>query len=88
MAEWIRMHQDDPHRAYAFPDPTTEEVDGAMHTARYDLAHLTQAQAYLLCDIACAYDHLLTHPAGTEAVVRQLREVRREIRRRQCTTPE
>lgn len=65
---------------WSMPDPEYEPLADALHTARYALGSLTQEQAYLILGCAEAYLHLVTHPAGTESVVKQLREVRRALR--------
>ncbi len=63
-----------------WPNPHDEDAHEAMHTARYNLAALTQVQAYDILSYAEAYLHLATHPAGTESCVKTLREVRRLAR--------
>jgi hypothetical protein len=62
------------------PDPLDERRREALWTARYNLKHLDQTQAYFLCEMAEAYMHFATHPAKTESVIKQLRELRRAIR--------
>ena len=61
------------------PDPQYEALADAAHTARYSLANLTQVQAWLLCQVAETYHHLMTHPCGTEYAVGQLRAMRRAL---------
>lgn len=41
---------------------------------------LSRADAEILESVAVAYDHLTTHPAGTESMVKQLREIRRALK--------
>lgn len=74
----IRMHPGDRERAYSCPDPTAESYREAAWQARY--GQPTRTQLYTLASAAEALDHFLTHPAGTEHVVRQIRELRRAIR--------
>lgn len=61
-----------------WPDPLDQEAAEAMHCARYNLAGLTQLQAYDILAYAEAYLHLASHPAGTESCVATLRKIRRE----------
>jgi len=72
---WLRFSE-----GYSMPDPTDERFRDAAHTARYSLSRLTQTQAYHLCEVFEAYHHLMTHPCGTESVIKQLRAVRRALR--------
>ncbi len=62
------------------PDPTDDARCEAAHTARYALQNLTQTQAYKLAEVFEAYHHLMTHPAGTEYAVGQLRAMRRAVK--------
>ena len=80
---WIRIHPDDPKRRYSFPDPTTERFARATRLARYYPDNLTRDDGFQLAEVAESYHHLLNHPAGTESVIRQLRELRAELRRRE-----
>ena len=66
-----------PINSYSFLDPTAEDFAEAAHTARYGAP--TRAQLYLLAECAESLSHILTHPAGTESVVKQVRELRRAI---------
>ena len=65
---------------FTMADPESEELGEAMHTARYNLKGLTQAEAFLILGATECYLHLTTHPAGTEAMVRKLRLIRRTLR--------
>jgi len=76
---WIRPHGLNTPKSYSYPDPTAEHRENAMHKARYDVAHLTQDDGYALAEMGEAYYHMLTHPMGTEKVIKQLREVRRVL---------
>jgi hypothetical protein len=42
---------------------------------------LTRREAWALRDIVGAYDHLASHPAGTESAVQSLRSLRRAVSR-------
>jgi hypothetical protein len=64
---------------WSLPDPHDHALHDALHDARYDLAHLSQGQAYRILAAAEAYVHLAGHPAGTEAMVRQLRAIRQAV---------
>jgi len=77
-ATWIKLAD-----GTRWPDPSSEALSEAAHTARYGLATLTQSQAFHLCAAVEAYCHLATHPAGTESVVAQLRMLRRALKERQ-----
>jgi hypothetical protein len=79
---WIRPHGIGTPESYAFPDPTTEHMENAIDHARSFPELLTRADQIALAEMAESYHHLLTHPAGTGSVVRQLRELRRELKRR------
>lgn len=74
---WIIFDEADPSTRYQMIDPESEALGEAAHAARYDLAHLTQSQAYLLCAAVECYQHLGAHPAGTERMVAKLRRLRR-----------
>jgi NADPH:quinone reductase-like Zn-dependent oxidoreductase len=54
----------------------------AAWTARYHPERLTKEQAMALTEAVSTLHHILYHPAGTESVVRQVREARRVIRQR------
>lgn len=60
-----------------WPDPLDQEAAEARHCARYNLATLTQLQAYDILAYAEAYLHLASHPAGTESCIATLRKLRR-----------
>lgn len=63
------------------PDPHGEKLHEYMHTARYNLAALTQTQAYTILSAAEAYCHFAGHPASTKDILAQLRELRRAVRK-------
>ena len=77
---WIIFCENNPSRRYQMADPESEALDEAAHAARYDLAHLTQTQAYLLCQAVESYQHLCCHPMGTERAVVKLRRIRRALK--------
>lgn len=63
------------------PDPDDDKLGAALHTARYALASLTQADAYRILAAAEAYIHFAGHPASTKSIVAQLRKLRARIQR-------
>lgn len=71
---WFRFED------WAAPDPHDEKLGEAMHAARYDIARLTQDQAYRILAAAEAYQHYAGHPAATASILRQLRRLRRAVR--------
>lgn len=77
---WIRPHGIGTPESYSFPDPTDERRAEAIWKARHAVSTLTRDDGFALAEMAEAYWHLLVHPAGTESVVKQLREVRRCLR--------
>ena len=87
MSPFITMHKDDPKRRYSFPDPHFAPLLEAIHRCHWAPEDVTKADLSCLTRVAEAYEHLLTHPAGTGSAVRQLREVRRAIRERQPEEP-
>lgn len=71
--------------AYRLPDgtswPTTpdEDLHSKLNCYNAETVTLTQHEAWKLREIVGAYDHLLSHPAGTGSVVAQLRMLRRAV---------
>lgn len=65
---------------YTMPDPRDASLVVAKWTARYLPGKLTRLQVALLLASADAYWHLAAHPAGTESVIKQLRELRRAVK--------
>lgn len=76
---WVVFDEGEGRR-YQMADPDTEAMAEAAHAARYNLAHMTQTQAFLLCQAFESYHHLCTHPMGTERAVVKLRRLRKAIR--------
>lgn len=72
----------DHDQAYSFPDPEHESLSEAMYRMRYAPEHVTASDRHTVLAAAEAYCHLAAHPANTADVVAQLRDVRREVRRR------
>ena len=79
MEHWIRINPDDPPNRYQFPDPTTERFDNAAHQARYYPGNITRDEGFQLAEAAEAYHHIMTHPMGTEEVIKQIRAIRRAL---------
>lgn len=50
-----------------------------MHAARYNLAGMTQTQAFMLAEMAEAYVYLLATCPTTEGAVAKVREIRRAV---------
>lgn len=75
----IVFHPDDREHRYSMPDPTDESLTEALHQLRYNLTAATQADAYRVLAAAEAFCHLATHPAGSNSMVRKLREIRRVV---------
>ena len=72
-----------PEKRYSMPD--TRELDFDAYQDWRDRVLFSEdsperSMLFHLMSMAGAYDHLTTHPAGTEAMVRKLREVRRALR--------
>lgn len=62
------------------PDPDDEKLSQALHTARYNLAGLTQTDAYRILSAAEAYCHFAGHPASDTSILGQLRTLRNRIK--------
>jgi hypothetical protein len=77
---WIRMHTDDTEKRYMFPRPDTDRFERAIRKARHTPSELTRDEGHQLAEVAAAYRHLLAHPAGTESVLKKLRELRMELK--------
>ena len=77
---WIIFDENNPSGRYQMADPESEALDEAAHAARYNLAGLTQMQAFLLCQAVESYQHLCCHPMGTERAVVKLRRIRRALK--------
>lgn len=60
--------------------PSPRGVGDLEWTLRY--GEPTQADLMAAARIVATYLHILTHPAGTEAIVRQVRQARRLVRGR------
>ena len=65
---------------YSLPNPDYPPLEGALHTARYNLTALTQADAYCLLACAEAYLHFAGHPATNKLVTKQLQALRRRVK--------
>jgi hypothetical protein len=63
-----------------WPDP--EAVEDLRWRLRYDPAAVTERDCAAAAEIIATYVHILTHPAGTESVIRQVRQARRVLRER------
>lgn len=71
-------HRANRHQFEDWSAPTAQ----AASELEWTLRHGAPTREDLLCaaSILNAYRHLLTHPAGTEVVVKQLRQLRRRER--------
>jgi len=79
-ARWIRPHGIGFPESYAMPDPTCPRRSDVAWKVRHEPQSLTKTEGCLAAEALEAYHHLLTHPAGTEVMIRKLREVRRKIK--------
>jgi hypothetical protein len=75
-----RIYWTDGDRECSAPDPTSELAQEAMEALRSGNRTLTQAECYALAEMCEMYEMLLTHPAGTEAMVKKLRRMRRAVK--------
>jgi hypothetical protein len=72
---WIQDGQE-----LSTPDPNSNRCQEAMHAARYKREPLSKDERYALAEMAEAFSLLVAHPAGTEAMIRKLRLIRRALR--------
>lgn len=72
---------------WSMADPEDASLEAAMHKARYDLANLTQEEAYRILAAAEAYVHLASHPADNRSILDQLRAVRSAVRAMRRKSP-
>ena len=70
------------------PNPDDPGLGEALHTARYDLANLTQTQAYRICEAAEAYRHFAGHVAPNRLIVPQLQKLRARVRQQRALDPD
>jgi hypothetical protein len=75
-----RIYWTDGDRECSAPDPTSELAQEAMEALRLGHRTLTQVECYTLAGMCELYEMLLTHPAGTEAMVKKLWHMRRAVR--------
>lgn len=75
---WIRFGEGSER--WSAPDPQDDERGEAMHAARYDLAGMTQTQAFQLAEMAEAYCYLLATCPTTALAIEKVREIRRTVR--------
>jgi len=64
---------------WVVPDPTARTMREAMWLLRYSPAS-SISDRYRVLAMAEAYSMLCTHPAGTEAMVKKLRAIRKRLR--------
>jgi hypothetical protein len=60
----------------SWPD-VDKSIEYALYNAHHNPEELTLKQSRDLAQLAEAYIHILTHPAGTESIIKQVREARR-----------
>lgn len=60
-----------------WPNPDDDELEWRL---RYGRESLTDTDLLVAASYIAGYRHLLTHPQGTEATIRQLRQARRLVR--------
>ncbi len=64
-----------------WPDPRAPGIADLIWRLSYaGNLRLTDHERHLLRSILSAYDHLASHPAGTEDAVKKLRDLRRTVR--------
>lgn len=64
----------------SWPRVPAEDLCAKLNCYDAETVTLTQREAWALREIVGAYDHLLSHPAGTGAAVQKLRMLRRAAR--------
>ncbi len=64
-----------------WPPPLDQETAEKLNCYESETVTLTRHEAWRLRSIVGAYDHLVDHPAGTEAAIRKLRLLRRALGR-------
>lgn len=80
-----------PHPDCSWPHPNTgheaiERIGGPLDLDDKGPFTITGADFFALRKIVGAYDHLLRHPVGTEATIRTLRALRREVSKADAST--
>jgi len=65
---------------WTMPNPIHPSMCAALRNARYDKAGLSDSDIWLLLSAAESYIHFAAHPATTESIIRQLRQLRRAVR--------
>lgn len=61
----------------SWPRSPDEDLHTKLNCYDGDTVTLTKHEAWTLREIVGAYDHLLSHPAGTESAVAKLRMLRK-----------
>ena len=62
------------------PNPLDEDLSDALWTARYNRESVTKTQLHKILAAAESYIHFTWHPASTERIIKQLRQVRKAVR--------
>jgi len=75
---WIRSGEG--RERWQIPDPESDALHDAMHTARYNLKSLTQEEAYRLCEVASAYVYLLAECPTTTMAIEKVRTIRAAVK--------
>lgn len=65
---------------WSMTDPLSDELHAAMYCACHYFDQLTKSEMREILRAANSYIHLASHPVGTEAVIKQLRAVRRAVK--------
>jgi hypothetical protein len=61
-------------------DPESDALGDAIDVLLHEPAKLTFGQQHMLHGAVAMFCHFATHPAGTESMVAQLRELRRGLK--------
>jgi len=72
-ARWLRFAE-----GWGVPDPSDDFIGDAIWRIAYGTP--TKVDVRHMVSLAQVFVHLAMHPSGTEACVKQLREIRRRLR--------
>jgi len=70
--KWLRFD------GWGVPDPTDQSIDDAIWRCIYGTP--TKSDLYDVVSLAQVFLHLATHPQGTEACIKQLRQIRNRLK--------
>jgi hypothetical protein len=81
------FHDGDKERAYSMPYPDDEKLHESIRSLIWNRTTATEADVNRVVACVEAYRHFATHPAPTESLIRQLRELRRAVKARRKARP-